>query len=241
MPAVDQLTPPQGPAPPTSHVGAEPGRLSAHPAFLPAPHVQPWQRDETNAFAIAALVLGLVGAFLLSVTFGIIALHQISRRGQRGRGLAIAGISISVGWVLVLGGAVTWLVVTNGSPRTPVAVEAPREVPAPAQHEVTIVPARHEVTEDLWLGDCVDWLVRNGGVISQLREVSCGRHSGGVDSLFDLTGDWPGEAEVAARAADGCVGRAKSHPAVRGMPLIVLTPAESDWPDNRRVACIVVL
>lgn len=55
----------------------------------------------TNTMAIAALVSSLVGLLclglgpLLGLIFGIIALNQIKQSGERGRGMAIAGIVIS--------------------------------------------------------------------------------------------------------------------------------------------------
>ncbi|MFI9599667.1 DUF4190 domain-containing protein [Streptomyces sp. NPDC052043] len=54
-----------------------------------------------NGFAVAALVTSLVCLAPLGLIFGIVALVQISRRGQRGKGLAIAGLSVS-GAVLLL-------------------------------------------------------------------------------------------------------------------------------------------
>ena len=51
----------------------------------------------TNAFAIVALVLGLMGISLLAVIFGHISLRQINRTGERGRAMALAGTIL--GWV----------------------------------------------------------------------------------------------------------------------------------------------
>jgi Domain of unknown function (DUF4190) len=56
----------------------------------------------TNGFAIASFVLSFCGG-LLSVIFGIIALVQIRKSGQKGKGLAIAGLCISGVWVLLIG------------------------------------------------------------------------------------------------------------------------------------------
>jgi hypothetical protein len=64
------------------------------------------QPQDTNGFAIASLVCSLVGIIfwflgpLLGIGFGLIALKQIPRLGQGGRGLAVAGIS--VGTVVLL-------------------------------------------------------------------------------------------------------------------------------------------
>jgi hypothetical protein len=68
---------------------------------------------KTNGLAIASLVLGLVGLCvplcpLLAVIFGAIALSQISKTGQEGKGMAIAGlilgivkIALGVLWVIL--------------------------------------------------------------------------------------------------------------------------------------------
>lgn len=50
--------------------------------------------------ALPAFFLGgLLG--LLAIIFGIVALGQIKKRGQRGRGMAITGIVLGSVWVLV--------------------------------------------------------------------------------------------------------------------------------------------
>jgi hypothetical protein len=62
-------------------------------------------RPSLNSFAVTALVVSLLCLAPLGLIFGIVALLQISKKGQRGKGLAIAGISVS-GVVLVLAGVV---------------------------------------------------------------------------------------------------------------------------------------
>ena len=56
----------------------------------------------TSGFAIASLVLGILGISLLSIIFGFIALSQIKKRGQKGRGMAIAGIVLGFVWTALL-------------------------------------------------------------------------------------------------------------------------------------------
>lgn len=46
----------------------------------------------TNGFAVTALILGLIGGTVLPIVFGHVALTQIGRSGERGRGMAIAGL-----------------------------------------------------------------------------------------------------------------------------------------------------
>ncbi|GGJ73258.1 DUF4190 domain-containing protein [Glutamicibacter ardleyensis] len=65
----------------------------------------------TNVFAILALILGLVTGFF-GIIFGHIALSQIKKTGQPGRGMALAGLIIGYVWlafwvVLILGSLAT--------------------------------------------------------------------------------------------------------------------------------------
>lgn len=46
----------------------------------------------TNPWAIASLVLGIFGTAIFAVIAGHLALSQIRRTGESGRGLAIAGL-----------------------------------------------------------------------------------------------------------------------------------------------------
>ena len=57
--------------------------------FYPGP-----QSARTNPMAITAFVLCFVCGFILPVVFGHIALNQINRTGEGGRGLAIAALVI---------------------------------------------------------------------------------------------------------------------------------------------------
>jgi hypothetical protein len=66
-----------------------PPQVAGRPTF-----VRP--RSSTNGLAVASLVVGLfwmwwIGS-VLAIVFGHVALHQIARNGQSGRGLAIAGL-----------------------------------------------------------------------------------------------------------------------------------------------------
>jgi hypothetical protein len=68
------------------------------------PRYQPMQRAGINAMAAASLVCSLSGwlcfiGAIFGLIFGFVALNQIKQRGQRGRGMALAGIII--GGILV--------------------------------------------------------------------------------------------------------------------------------------------
>jgi hypothetical protein len=60
----------------------------------------------TSGLAIASLILGICGFFcvtpFIGLGLGIGALSKISKTGQGGRGLAIAGIILSSAWILLI-------------------------------------------------------------------------------------------------------------------------------------------
>jgi hypothetical protein len=87
--------------PPPPPYGAAPNPAGGW--YPPGGYGYPYPRpNDTNGFAIASLVCSLVGILLLvigpllGIVFGIVGLTQIPRLGQRGRGLAIAGLTIGV-------------------------------------------------------------------------------------------------------------------------------------------------
>lgn len=54
----------------------------------------------TSGFAIASLILGVLGISLLAIIFGAIALGETRRPGVEGRGMAIAGIVLGILWIV---------------------------------------------------------------------------------------------------------------------------------------------
>lgn len=93
--------PPPPPPPPAGPLQAPP---PYPPPYPPQVGAGPVYGTSTNGFAVAALVLGIVGptmcvAWILALVFGYIAKSQIDKSGgrQTGRGMAVA--SIVLGWV----------------------------------------------------------------------------------------------------------------------------------------------
>ena len=77
------------------------------PPYSQAPPYPYWQHvsyPTTNGFAIAALACSFFIIFgaILGIIFGCVALSQIRRQGQRGRGMAIAGIVIGSCWIVLI-------------------------------------------------------------------------------------------------------------------------------------------
>ncbi len=69
--------------------------------YEPTPYAAPYGQAKTNTLAIIALILGFVippGGIIV----GHIALGQIKKTGEAGRGLALAGTIL--GYVLTIGG-----------------------------------------------------------------------------------------------------------------------------------------
>jgi hypothetical protein len=69
-------------------------------------------KPQTAGFAVASLVLGLVGLFVFPIVSGILAIVFGSlrlRAGSAGRGMAIAGFVLgivgTVGWFVILASA----------------------------------------------------------------------------------------------------------------------------------------
>jgi uncharacterized membrane protein len=83
--------------------------------IIPSMSMQPTS-NKTNGFAVASLVLGVVWIFgagsILAIIFGFIASNQIKERGEKGSGMATAGIILGVIGVILL---VVFLSSTNGS------------------------------------------------------------------------------------------------------------------------------
>jgi hypothetical protein len=211
----------------------------AHP-----PSGQPWpppppsdvpgvaQPRRTNGFAIASLVLGFVGicglGLILSITFGVIALVQIRRTGERGKGLAIGGLALSGLWVA---GFATLVAVAILSP----------DVERGASGE--IIKGGRLNTSELVAGDCVDDV--DEGYAMSVPAVPCSEpHRGEVFAVVELTGTgrYPGEDEVFDLAADRCsadFGAYAPRADLDELDLFTLYPNGAGWRrGDRTVVCV---
>ncbi|MFF3861204.1 DUF4190 domain-containing protein [Streptomyces sp. NPDC002209] len=73
------------------------------PPYWPAPPAKPaYGEPALNGFALASLLVGLLCLPPLGVVFGIVALVQIARKGERGRALAITGLAVSLAMTAVV-------------------------------------------------------------------------------------------------------------------------------------------
>lgn len=194
------------------------------PASLPSAGGPP--QTGTNGFAIAALVLGILG--VLGAVFGFIALSQIRRTGQGGRGLAIAGIALSGIWVLVIIISVIAIFVTA----------ADRDASG------TITEGGSVSATALKVGDCLADLQDSTNVTS-LPGVPCSvPHEGEVYAVYDLPdGAYPGQAEVEAQVQSDCSARLDAYaPQTVGdssIGLYFVYPLEANWATgDHEVVCV---
>ncbi len=101
------FAPPLAPTLPPPVTGQPPAAGYVAPGYGWTPAAPP-PRRRTNGFAVASLVLGIVGCFvvspILAIAFGIVARRQIAASGdtQDGKGMATAGIALGVVWVVLI-------------------------------------------------------------------------------------------------------------------------------------------
>lgn len=205
-PGLPQPTPPPPPSGPSSP-----------PAWATPPGGP--ASSTTSGFAVASFVFGILGGIPLAVTFGVIALRRTGRGGQRGRGVAIAGLSLAGCWVLLLGFGL-WAAVTDDGPRS-----------------VSLA--------SLGVGDCIEGLPADGDVVHGLPRVSCDvPHTGQVYAAFDLPdGAWPGADAVFTSAEVGCSEALdRESPELFADPdvgVFFVHPIELSWRrGDRKVLCV---
>ncbi|MET8683569.1 DUF4190 domain-containing protein [Streptomyces sp. NPDC004732] len=160
----------------------------------PGPY-SPYSRPPVNGFAIASLVLGIL-CFLPAVglILGLVALAQIKKKGERGKGLAIAGSIISVVGVLLL-----VLAVATGGARD--FAEGFRDAARESRQNAGAFPVGK--------GGCFD--ASDGKIdsmkyASEVDEVPCSQgHDGEVYASFRVnhTG-YPGDADMRELAETRC-------------------------------------
>lgn len=97
QPQYSQQQAPQQPVPqqPAPQAFPAPGYAQS-PAGYPAPQVRPstsTKLADTNTFALVAVILAFLQP-IAAIVFGHIALGQIKRTGDAGRGLALTGLVI---------------------------------------------------------------------------------------------------------------------------------------------------
>lgn len=182
-----------------------------------------------EGFSIASLVLGIIPVFggILAIAFGIVAMRRIRRSHQDGRGMAIVGIVLGTGWMLLFGALIA-VALTSGPDRGT---------------DGSVVTGGSVTSNGLRVGDCAS-SIPSGEVIT-VDLVPCAKpHRAEVYGDFALAGaDFPGKPEVLRFADGGCtdrliayVGRARAD----GFEIHYVIPTAEGWDQGRRrVRCFL--
>jgi hypothetical protein len=223
-PPPGQYPPPPGQYPPPAQYPAPPGYYPTQPSAAPA------AKPGVNGFAVAALIFGICGGPLLAVIFGIIALRQIKRSGQRGRGMALAGLILSAIWVVAIGIGIAVAIATGA------ARDATGQITGSGRVSIS----------DLKAGDCVN-NIEEDRLVTKVDGVPCTEpHSGEVFATFDLTGSsFPGESSANDQAEQGCLDRLDDYApdAVNddSLDIFYFAPNANSWGrGDREVVCLAL-
>lgn len=239
------IPPPPGPQEPQSSQGPQgpyPPQGAGQPHPYPYPHAhpqQPWPPGyggpyrtlpPVNGFAVAALVFGVLCFLpLVGLALGAVALAQIKKRGERGKGMAIGGMAVSVVGALLLVAAFA----TGGARDFWEGFqEAARE---------------SGTTFSLEKGECfVEPSGSLEGYTYDVDTVPCDEeHDGEVFAGFRLPdGDWPGDDAVTEAADERCYAEADAYAMdywawASDADVYYFTPTRESWGyGDREITCM---
>ena len=234
---------PSGPQDPFTRRGpGAPGRRGG-------PEHPPGAPGKANGFAVASFVLGVIGVTVIgaiaSVVLGILALGQIRRTRQRGRGLAIGGLVLSGVWLALLGAYVT--VHGSGQAQPP---SAGRHSSSPtARPGASVSPGTLSTNVfSLRPGQCFQNPPASQTVlgVTYVTVVPCTTpHNAQAFVQFTATGSsYPGVAALKRQADQGCHARIKKNVQTskikNSMTLHYLYPLESSWASHKTITCLIV-
>jgi hypothetical protein len=186
----------------------------------------------TSGLAIASLVLGFLGGLLITgiagIVFGIAALNSIRRTGQRGKGMAIAGIVLSGAWIALV---VTLIVIGSLGQAT----QGPNG---------QISKGGSLSVFSLKVGDCFD-APSSQTDITSVTAVPCGQaHNAQVYAQFKVSGSdssYPGNLrQVSRQGCNARQGNIDQSKVTGSMFITFLFPEQSSWVNgNRTVNCVI--
>jgi len=205
----------------------------------------------TNGWAVTAFILGLLGISLLGIIFAIVALRQIGDSRQRGKGLAIAGLALSIIW-----GAALAVYLVLGSSGTPGGQSAGggSHPSASASSPPGSAGSGHDNSQtsvfDLRTGQCFQNPPASQAAlgITYVTVVPCTTlHNAQVFVEFPATGSsYPGSTSLKRQANQGCQSRVaknlETSKITSSMSLHFLYPLSTSWVQGHRtITCRVVV
>lgn len=241
--------PPQGPPyPPPGTPYVPPGNPYPQGPYQQQPYVNPYPQPyqqwgqgyspfnrpvPVNGLAITSLVLGIVCCVpALGLILGVIALGQIKRRGERGKGLAIGGIVMSS-----LGTALLVLSLATGGAHD--FWEGFKDESRDS--------SGNGVTFSVGKGECFDSPSGSlEGEAYDVDKVPCaGDHQAEVFANFKIPeGGYPGDGKISETADDKCyalqnVYAMDSWAIPDDVDVYYFTPTEDSWSlGDREVTCM---
>ena len=240
----DPFTRPSPPGPP----GARSGPGDAGGPGAPGHRVGTGKADR---YAVASLLLGLAGITIigavLGIVFGIMALRRIRRTGQRGRGMAIAGLAFSVIWLLLIGAFL--LRGTGQGPAQPSASAGHSSSPTPKPSSSASHGPLSTNVFALRPGQCFQNPPASQTVlgVTYVTVVPCTKpHNAQAFVQFTVKGtSWPGTGALKRRADSGCHARIKGNVQTskikNSMTLHYLYPLAGSWASGHRtITCLIV-
>lgn len=223
--------------PPPQHPPAGPGHSwpppSPPPVWGPPPAYG--HPPALNGFALASLLVGLLCFPPLGIVFGVVALVQIMRKGERGRALAVVGLVVSL--------LTTAVLVTGVTRYAEHFTGALGAEPYPEQVEGELTGM-----DELRAGDCFN--VPGGDLLDDSRftyRVGCDEvHDAEVTSAVTLgPGGFPGRGKLKGSAAETC-WKAQDAYAMDTWALpeyaemFYFTPSAESWQGgDRRLLCLI--
>ncbi|MFF4502081.1 DUF4190 domain-containing protein [Streptomyces sp. NPDC001401] len=237
------IPPPPGPHQPQEPQGSYPQGQYPYPQgpyAAPGPYpYQPWGQGyrpynspaPVNGVAIASLVLGIL-CFVPAVglVLGLVALSQIRRKGERGKGMAVTGV------VLSSFGLALWAAGLAGG----AALDAWSGLKGAARDNGSAY--------SLAKGECFDAPSGSlAGVAYDVDRVPCaGRHDGEVFAAFKMTGGpgYPGDDKVTDLADARCYALRYDYAmdawaVPDDVDVYYLTPTPQSWKQgDREVTCL---
>ncbi|MFG2002598.1 DUF4190 domain-containing protein [Spirillospora sp. NPDC048911] len=210
---------------------------------MPGPASHRPAGNSTNGLAIASLITGLLGCFgVLGLILGVISLKQIKERGQKGRGLALGGIVLSVLWVV--GGTASYLFLSSLDKDDLDKLATPK---------TTSTKPKDVRANKMRVGDCIN---DNSGAstatdapveVDSVKVVPCtSPHDGEVLATFRLAAaTLPSESQMGKLAGNGCqqrvTRRINRDPARAQLDISYYYPTVQSWASgDRLITCVAV-
>jgi hypothetical protein len=212
------------------------GQPAYNPYGQPMQPGVPPQPQGTNGFAIASLIFGILGGILFAVIFGIVALTQIPKRNQKGKGMAVAGLVLSGVWLLICGvGVAIGLFASDADNKS--------------GEPTSLLPSLSTTSKSLKVGDCINGLLSQD-MSKNMRTppaVDCAEeHEGEVFQVAIMSGaTFPGDAAVKDKAESSCSEAALDAYApvdkTQDLEIYYLFPTSTSWTfGDRDITCLIV-